>query len=373
MVSNETKAMARAIPILDVANLVSDLKRKGNKTRFRCGKCGHLYNNVEVNIETNHAFCYICCEPYDTIQIVRNCLNMGFVQSVDFLKEHYPQYFDTSFTPDKPVSKPVEVSENDENIAISSERASEILRIIHEYSLSVMADRALSSKGRNYLASRGIYDEQIEKFRIGFIPYSNVILDLLRKTGVTEDEMTAMKIKNSTDNCSVKDRIVYPFENGTRITALCYRSINPNIAKEFRYMNSGSIGNTQIKNGLFGFSQLGDNVSNVVCCEGAMDAIALSEYGVPAVALGGLAMYVERYRLLKSKAKNITLLLDTDEAGRNASLKIAENYSDIYIAELPEENDPFDYVRKYDGGEIPLLVYDGFTAKEFLEKYKENQ
>ena len=54
-------------------------------------------------------------------------------------------------------------------------------------------------------------------------------------------------------------------------------------------------------------------------------------------------------------------------------MKIAKEHSDIYIAELPEENDPFDYVRKYDGGEIPLLVYDGFTAKEFLEKYKENQ
>lgn len=138
-------------------------------------------------------------------------------------------------------------------------------------------------------------------------------------------------------------------------------------------MNSGSIGTTQISNGLFGLSQLGDNVNNVVCCEGAMDAIALSEYGVPAVALGGLIMNAERYSLLRNKAKNITLLLDTDEAGRNASMEIAKNYSDIYIAELPEENDPFDYVRKYDGGEIPLLVYDGFTAKEFLEKYKENQ
>lgn len=369
MVSDETIAMARAIPILDVAGLVTSAIFYDKKITFCCSICGKTYTSFKLNLDSNSAHCFCCGLHYDTIDFVQRYANLNFPAAIKFLKDNFPQYFNKNFTP----AKPVETTKKYERIVISSERASEILRIIHEYSLSVMADRTLSSKGRNYLASRGIYDEQIEKFRIGFIPYDEKILNYFQEKGITEDEMTVIKIKNSINKCSVMDRIVYPFETNERITALCYRSIYPNIEKKYRYMNSGSIGTTQISNGLFGLSQLGDNVNNVVCCEGAMDAIALSEYGVPAVALGGLIMNAERYSLLRNKAKNITLLLDTDEAGRNASMEIARNYSDIYIAELPEENDPFDYVRKYDGGEIPLLVYDGFTAKEFLEKYKENQ
>lgn len=373
MIKNDVIANAKRIPIIDVANLITAVTRKGNRIIVKCGSCGKMYNNVEINFDENSAYCYCCATRYDTIELVKKYLNFTFPQAIDYLMEHFPQYFDTNFTSDKIVVKPVEIPEIDEDIEVTSKRASEILYLIHKYSLTVMADRTLSLIGRNYLASRGIYDEQIEKFRIGFIPNGNGILDFLREKGVAEDEMIAIKIKNSSGNCSAMNRIVFPIENDKRLTALCYRSINPNIAKGFRYMNSGSIGCTQIKNGLFGFSQLSDNVTNVVCCEGAMDAIALSEYSVPAVALGGLALYTERYRLLKSKAKDITLLLDTDEAGCNASLKIAKEHSDIYIAELPEETDPFDYVRKYNGGDIPFLVYDGLTAEEFLEKHKENK
>lgn len=46
--------------------------------------------------------------------------------------EHLPQYFDTNFTSDKIVVKPVEIPEIDEDIEVTSKRASEILYLIHK-------------------------------------------------------------------------------------------------------------------------------------------------------------------------------------------------------------------------------------------------
>ena len=85
MIKNDVIANAKRIPIIDVANLITAVTRKGNRIIVKCGSCGKMYNNVEVNFNENSAYCYCCATRYDTIELVKNILILLFLKLLTIL------------------------------------------------------------------------------------------------------------------------------------------------------------------------------------------------------------------------------------------------------------------------------------------------
>lgn len=91
---------AHAIPILDLAALIiDDFGKIGTKYTGRCPK--HIDNklgNLSFNIKGNYAKCFSCGTTFSTINLVKECCNVGFKDAISYLYTNFPSYF--SRTPD---------------------------------------------------------------------------------------------------------------------------------------------------------------------------------------------------------------------------------------------------------------------------------
>lgn len=87
-------------------------------------------------------------------------------------------------------------------------------------------------------------------------------------------------------------------------------------------------------------------VSDLVICEGPLDAVKLWQHRIPALALGGKELHDEQIQLLRtlSQSQAITIMLDPEE--REAPYRLAESlhteFDSIFIATLPDGTDPGD-------------------------------
>ena len=216
---------------------------------------------------------------------------------------------------------------------------------------------AHSKAAREYLENRGITEDTIEKFHIGFAPDSwDALMTILKEKGADEKliEESGLVSKNEEKHRvydRFRGRIMFPVLNvdgnpiafGARILG----------AGEPKYLNSPETPAYIKGEHLYGLFQSKDDIRRkkyAILVEGYLDLIALFQFGVTnCVASLGTAFTEMQARLLGRFAKKLVVNYDGDKAGVKAARRaietlLAEDF-EIKVLVLPEGQDPDDFIR----------------------------
>ena len=221
-----------------------------------------------------------------------------------------------------------------------------------------------------YLRERGITNETIKMFGLGYAPEGwTSLLEYLKEKGYNEHEVFEAGLAKSRDNGTYYDafydgRVMFPIINvqgniigfGGRIM-----KDNPNTGK---YLNTPETLVFKKKENLFGLNLAKNSkAGRMLLMEGYMDVISLHQAGINnAVASLGTAFTPEQARLLKKYSPKAVLCYDADDAGRKAALRAGDilTQQDIKtkVLTITDGKDPDEFI-KTKGPEMFQVLVEG--------------
>lgn len=216
---------------------------------------------------------------------------------------------------------------------------------------------ANSDSARTYLQTRGITQETAKRFRLGYAPDAwRDVLEYLQDSGFTTEDIIAAGLAKQSDNADqpydrFRNRLLFPVHDTTgRAIAFSGRRLDSD--DPAKYINSPETPLFRKKKALFGFhlakSAMRD-LDAAILVEGQTDLVLTHQAGYEnVVASSGTAVTKEHLKLINRFTDNLILALDTDTAGRRATLKTARlalsRGMTPKVANLPSDKDPADVV-----------------------------
>jgi DNA primase len=229
----------------------------------------------------------------------------------------------------------------------------------------------------SYLRQRGLRDDIIKLFQIGYSPEKVKFYEVATKAGYAEKYLVNDSVNPpyiGTGVCSKSQdgrlydrfhgRVIFPFISVSgKVVGFAGRLLVQN-DKAGKYVNSPTSLIYEKHNELFGLYQAKQEISRQNMCylvEGQMDVIQLVQSGIKnVVASGGTALTHQQIRLIHRFTENITLLYDGDKAGIKAALRgidmMLEEGLNIRVILLPEGEDPDSFARKHNADDLQTFL-----------------
>lgn len=204
---------------------------------------------------------------------------------------------------------------------------------------------------RNYLNKRGIADKTIDKFKLGYAPGNNSLINHMRKVGFTLEALERASLVVA-GRGGFRDlfhgRISFPiFDVRSRIIGFGGRIYNE-IKDSPKYINSLENALYSKRDNLFGLNFSKEDIikeGKAIVVEGYLDMIIPFMRGIKnIVASLGTALTLEQIRLIKRYTSDIILIYDSDKAGQIATLRsldlLLESNLRVEVVSLPSGYDP---------------------------------
>ncbi|RMH05146.1 MAG: DNA primase [Planctomycetota bacterium] len=250
--------------------------------------------------------------------------------------------------------------------------AREALRRARELYRAELASPA-AAPARAYLAERGLREETLETFGVGWAPAEpGWLAGRLLREGFSEQVLTEAGLVVRPEGGGrlrdrFWDRIVFPVaDRAGRTVGFGGRYLPGSRAEERglgKYVNSPEGPLFPKRRLLYGLDRLAAALREapadapILLCEGYLDVLLLVQAGFPcAVAALGTALTEDHARALRRHGRAVALLLDPDEAGRRAAFRagrilVAEGIP-VRVVDLPDGVDPADMVSSGRTGEL---------------------
>ena len=227
----------------------------------------------------------------------------------------------------------------------------------------------------DYLISRGVTKEIIQKFKLGYSPADRTWLKkfLLSKNYSNEFlNESGLFSKKYPDISFFSDRLMFPiFNRKNQVVAFGGRLLHGEGPK---YLNSGEM--IQYKKGetLYAFNFAKESIrkeKSVIFCEGYMDVIAYHQAGITnAVAPLGTALTEDQVKIISSFVDTVYLSFDSDEAGQNATFKAIllcrKMDLPVKIIKLEGGKDPSEILNKFGAQSLTNAINDAIIDTDFL-------
>lgn len=235
--------------------------------------------------------------------------------------------------------------------------------------------------GLGYFRERGLRDDVIHKFRLGYSPDRNLLAEAVKKQGFNEKYIlndsqnapyigTGVCIKSEDGRLYDRfhSRVIFPFfSQAGKVIGFAGRILKHN-DKVGKYVNSPTSPLFEKHNELYGLYQAKQAIARMNRCylvEGQMDVISMHQAGIEnVVASGGTSLTQPQIKLIHRFTSNITVLYDGDKAGIKAALRgidmILQEGIHIKVVLLPEGEDPDSYARSH-------------NASDFIDYIERNQ
>ena len=234
--------------------------------------------------------------------------------------------------------------------------------------------------GMAYLRQRGIREDIIKKFQLGYSPDKAKLWEDAKKAGYQDTYLVNNPDNQVGTGICLKDeqgrlfdrfrgRVIFPFFSVSgKVTGFAGRLIKHS-DKAGKYVNSPTSILYEKKHELYGFYQAKQSIKREDCCylvEGQLDVIQLVQSGIEnVVASGGTALTYPQVRLLHRFTENVTILYDGDSAGIKAALRgldmMLEEGINVKVVLLPEGDDPDSYARKHNATEVVEYIKNNQT------------
>jgi len=235
--------------------------------------------------------------------------------------------------------------------------------------------------GLSYFRERGLRDDIIRKYQLGYSPEKgNPLAKALKEKGFQErfitnnvDTKIGVGVVGKSEDGRLydrfRDRVIFPiFTVSGKPVAFAGRILKKkdNVGK---YVNSPDSIIYSKTNELYGLFQAKQAIARADKCylvEGQMDVISMHQSGIEnVVASGGTALTKPQIWLIKRFTSNITVLYDGDAAGIHAALRGIDMFLEagfnVKVVLLPEGEDPDSYAQSHDSTEFIRYIEEHQT------------
>ena len=351
-----------ATNIVDVVGEFVTLRKAGVNYKGLCPFHDDTTPSFMVSPAKNICHCFACGEGGNAVNFLMKHEQITYPEALRWLAKKYN----------------IEIQEKeltDEEKQQQNDRDS--MFIVNEWAMKYFQDILKNDPdgiaiGKQYFRSRGIRDDIIEKFNLGFaLSKRDALVTAAQKAGYKEEFLlkTGLCIQNER---GVYDRyagrVIFPWLNVSgRVVAFGGRLLDSRTkGVQQKYVNSPDSEIYHKERELYGLYQGKKAIAKeerVYMVEGYTDVIAMHQCGLEnVVANSGTALSVYQIKLLRRFTQNITLLYDGDEAGIHAAMRgtdmlLAEGMN-IQVLLLPDGDDPDSFARKHTATEF----------KEYIEK-----
>ena len=239
---------------------------------------------------------------------------------------------------------------------------------------------------KEYLLNRGITEETIDEFQLGYATLnSDFTVEFLLKKEFHPQSLVKAGLLSTKDNQHFTDvfrgRVIFPIRNHLgKTVAFGGRAFQE---EEPKYLNSPEHELFQKGNILFNFDKAKRHIrrnNEAIIFEGYMDVLAAHQANVTnAVATLGTALTIKQAKLLKRYVDTVIICYDADDAGIEASFKVAQLLEqvgcEVKVANMPNNMDPDDYIKNYGGNRFKEDVISRsdslfrFYMKYYRRKY----
>lgn len=350
LISQATIEQIRAASdIVEVIGGYFPLKRAGANFTALCPFHKEKTPSFNVHPGKQIFHCFGCHKGGDVFRFVQDYENIGFLDSAKRLAERAGIVLEFEQSPEHQRKREIK----------------DTLRQLHEQLTArwhaVLLNDAAGEPARAYLQRRGVSDEAIRQFRLGYAP--DDWEDTLRwgrskKFDPTLLEQAGVAIrKEGADRRygRFRGRLMFPIcdEQG-RVIGFSGRVLDAD-TKGAKYVNSPEtplFHKGSIIYGLYLARRAMLDAGNVLVCEGQLDLIACHMAGIAnVVAPQGTALTVDQARVLKRYAGEVILCFDADTAGQNAMARsldvLLEAGLAIRVLALPPGEDPDSCLRSH--------------------------
>ena len=326
--------------ITDVVSGYVNLKRRGRNLVGLCPFHSEKTPSFNLYPENGSFYCFGCGVGGDVITFIMKIENLDYIEAVKFLAQRAG----------------LEMPENsyDDGMAKMRTRILEANREAARFYYKQLYESS-GKHGLDYFHSRGLSDNTIKRFGLGYSPKSRFALcDYLRKLGFNDTEIVSANLAfKSSDGRRIvdrfADRVMFPIiDLRGNVIAFGGRILTDQKPK---YLNTSDTLAFKKSANLFSLNNAkntGDRT--LILCEGYMDVIALNQAGFRnAVATLGTALTSEQALLIKRYADEVIICYDADEAGQKATsraIEIMRNVGlSIRIINIPDGKDPDEFIR----------------------------
>ncbi len=336
----------------DIVELIAEHVQMRHAGRNWLGLCpfhNEKTPSFNVNPELQIYHCFGCGVGGDVVKFLQEIDKVSFVEAVAFLGER------AGIPVPRRDGNAAEDERNDQLF-----RANELAAKYFHYMLRQPA----GADALRYLHQRGMTDEIIDDFRVGYsLPGWSNLLEMAGRRGFSapvleQAGLVSQGQKGRSHYDRFRDRVIFPITNlSSRTIGFGARALRPD--DQPKYLNSPETPIYHKSDVLYGMSRARDSIrreGTVIVVEGYMDVVSLVQGGVTnVVASSGTAVTAPHARLLARYAERVVLLFDGDDAGGTAAERGVEvllgTEIDTRIVTLPDGQGPDSYVRRDQGAD----------------------
>lgn len=341
--------------IVDIIAHYIEVKKQGSG--YVCVCPFHDDKNPSMHINSIKGFyhCFACKAGGNVFKFVMDYEKLNFVEAVEKVASW--SNFSLTYTSQKQDNK------------------KSIMHILPSLNAFYKQNLSKNKEALTYLYKRGLNDEDIRKFELGYAPSSNETLRLLQNEQINIQEALeagAIKQNESGIYASFINRITFSiYDHKNLLIGFGGRTLDEtNMAKYVNSPQSKLFDKSRI---FYALHLAKDEIykqKEMIICEGYMDAIALHKAGFTnSVAVLGTALGENHIPLIKRLQARVILCFDNDNAGLNAALRSAHLLSlakiDGKVVLIEGGKDPAELVATHQEKLLFSILEKGIELGEF--------
>jgi DNA primase len=361
LISEESlERVKQAVDIVEVISAHTDLRRQGARWVGLCPFHEERTPSFSVDAQEKLYHCFGCGVGGDTIKFVEEKEGLGFAEAVELLADRYG----------------VELQREKEDPRAEARRQQrrrlgELLDRTAGFYAQYLWDSDEAGRARAYLAERGLDEETLRAFGVGYAPSAwDTVLMRGQRASFKVEELRAVGLaqrgRGGGEYDRFRERIMFPIRD-RRGRTLGFGGRAMRSDQGAKYVNTAETDFFHKSRMLYGIDLAKESIAKsgrVVVVEGYTDVLALHQAGVgEAVGVMGTAITEEQVAALSGMVDEVVLALDADSAGQEAMLRAqrvaAGRRMRLRVATMPEGEDPAEMIAAEGGAERFRALVEG--------------
>jgi DNA primase len=364
LISNESLERVKgAADIIEVVSAHTDLRRQGARYVGLCPFHEERTPSFSVEPTEKLYHCFGCGVGGDVIKFVEEKEGLGFTEAVELLADRY--------------GVELEREQEDPRAEAKRQRRRRLEQLLERsaaFYSNYLWESEEAGKARDYLAQRGLREEVLRAFGVGYAPSAwDKILVRGQQAGFSVEELRAVGLaqrgRSGGDYDRFRERIMFPIRDRRgRVLGFGGRAMRSD--QGAKYVNTAETDFFHKSQILYGVDRAKAAIAKAgraVVVEGYTDVLALHQAGIEeAVGVMGTAITPDQVAALSGMVEEVVLALDADSAGQEAMLRAqrvaAGRRMRLRVAAMPAGEDPAEMMAADGGAE---------RFREILERAEE--
>ncbi|MGN6665298.1 MAG: DNA primase [Solirubrobacterales bacterium] len=357
---DSVERVKQAADIVEVVSTHTDLRRQGARYVGLCPFHEERTPSFSVEPQEKLYHCFGCGVGGDVIKFVEEKEGLGFAEAVEMLADRYG----------------VELEREQEDPRAEARRQrrrrlEQLLERAAAFYANYLWESSEAAKARDYLAGRGLGEEVLRGFGVGYAPSAwDKILVRGQQAGFGVEELRGVGLvqrgRSGGEYDRFRERIMFPIRDRRgRVLGFGGRAMRSD--QGAKYVNTAETDFFHKSQMLYGVDRAKAAIAKAgraVVVEGYTDVLALHQAGIEeAVGVMGTAITDEQVAALSGMVDQVVLALDADSAGQEAMLRAqrvaAGRRMRLRVAAMPAGEDPAEMMAGGGGAERFRALLEG--------------